>query len=89
MQPNEVFSYVEGCSGEYSLGGAGFAQGGSSGPLATLPPEQYANWGGGTGLYIGGSDKGGEAGGGGGASALCVGASSAAAPAQPAQVLSK
>ena len=69
VQPGELFSYVEGCSGYLSLGGAGFAQGGSSGPTTAV---QTASWGG-TTNYIGGSDYGGEAGGGGGASALCSG----------------
>ena len=67
FNPGEVFSYVEGCSGELSLGGAGFAQGGSGGDLSNT---QTGPWGGdivsGTpvSFYTGGTDMGGEGGGG-------------------------
>jgi hypothetical protein len=74
VQPGEVFSFVQGCSGELSLGGAGFVQGGSSGPVSNTIVGT-GNFGGDPGQYIGGTDTGGEAGGGGGASALCAGAS--------------
>jgi hypothetical protein len=67
VQPNEAFSYIQGCSGYLSIGGPGFAQGGSSGSMAPTSDT----WGTGVSGYDGGTDTGGEAGGGGGATALC------------------
>ncbi len=69
VQPGELFSYVQGCSGYLSLGGPGFAEGGSSGPTSSLQTASFGN----ETQNIGGTDIGGEAGGGGGASALCSG----------------
>ena len=82
VQPGEVFGYVSACTGELAIGGAGFAQGGSSGNVLSTsltPPQAWDAWAGcGTNCsqtyYVGETDTGGEGGGGGGASALCAGA---------------
>ncbi len=59
VQPNEVFSYVEGCSAYLSIGGPGFSGGdsGKSGGPYHLAGRRQLGWS--TGLYIGGTDTGG------------------------------